>query len=218
MAANGFTPRRGGSIRLSLGEDLLGEGAVTTEHFGDVFDIGVGKHGEISHAVLSEQAGGIRRDSESFDEVLDGAAHLAFKDLLGVLVLLDDKVHTHEAGGEAGILTAATDGLGELFFADGEVGLLLVLIDGDADDFDGLQRLADELGGIALPANDVHFLVVELANDVFHAGTTQAHAGTHGVYFLIGAMDGHFRAVTGLAGDAGDLDGAVTDLADFEFK
>lgn len=79
-------------------ENLLGQGGVSTENLGDVSDIDSGcQRFEVAHATLGELAGHIRRDAKGIHEMMHRAAHLAFEDLGGVFILLDDEIHAHEA-------------------------------------------------------------------------------------------------------------------------
>jgi hypothetical protein len=100
------------------------------------------------------------------------AAHLAFKDLGGVLIFLNDQIHAYQTRGQARVLAATTDGLRQVFLADGQTSLFLLVVDLDREHFDGLERLTDEFGGIRFPADDVHLLIVQLTHDVLHTRTT----------------------------------------------
>src|SRR4029077_17483568 len=80
------------------------------------------------------------------------------------------------------------------------------------------QRVIDEILDVGIPANDVHLLVVQLANDVLDALTAQADAGADGVDLLIAGPDGQLGAEAGFARNAFDLDGVVADLGDFELE
>ena len=79
-------------------ENLLGQGAVATENLGDVTDIDSGCQClQITHAALCQLAGHVLGDAKGVHEVMHRAAHLAFEDLGGVFILLDDEIHAHEA-------------------------------------------------------------------------------------------------------------------------
>ena len=93
-----------------------------------------------THAALCELAGHALGDAKGVHEMMHRAAHLSFKDFGGVFILLDDEIHAHEAGGEAGVLAAAADGLGKVFVAHGQAGFLLVRVHGDGDHLDRLER------------------------------------------------------------------------------
>src|SRR5690606_30231497 len=99
-------------------------------------------------------------------------------------------------------------------FIDGDVDDAGFLIDGDAAELGGFQRFANEFLRIVAPADDVHFFVVELTDDVFDAGSAHADAGTDGVDLRVVAPDGDFGAEAGFAGDAADFDRAVGDFVD----
>ena len=64
---------------------------------------------------------GVLAEVGAGDHVVDGLLDLGVELLLGTLVLLDLHIPAHELGGEAGVLAAATDGLGELRLIDGDV-------------------------------------------------------------------------------------------------
>lgn len=78
--------------------NLCSEFAVTTEHLGDVTNIDAGdERAEIAHASIDELARRIFRDAECVHEMMYGASHLAFKDLNGMPIPLNDQIHAHEA-------------------------------------------------------------------------------------------------------------------------
>ena len=80
----------------------------------------------------------------------------------------------------------------------------------------GLSALPTRVAGLVGPVDDVDLLAVQLVHHVAHPLAHRADARALGVH---AGHVGHHRdlgAVTGLAGDAVDLDGAVGDLGDLE--
>ena len=70
--------------------------------------------------------------------------------------------------------------------------------------------------GILPPAS--HHLVIEFADDIFHALTAQADARADRVHFGIARPDRHLGAETGFAGDAFDFNRAVVDFGNFDLE
>ena len=89
--------------------DLLGENLVAVECVGDVFESRLKEHLEIPQATIDEFACGVQIDAKGFFQVMSSVVHLAFKDFRRMLVTLDLQLHADKAGGEAGVLTTATD-------------------------------------------------------------------------------------------------------------
>ena len=79
-------------------ENLLGQGGIAIKHLGDVSDINSGCEClEVTHAALSELTGHILGNAKGVHQMMDRAAHLAFEDLGGVFIFLNDQIHTNEA-------------------------------------------------------------------------------------------------------------------------
>jgi hypothetical protein len=72
--------------------------------------------------------------------------------------------------------------------------------------------------GSAKILDDVDLLAAELAHDGLHPGAAGPDAGADRIDLGIGGDDGDLGAVTGLAGEGLDLDGAVGDLGDLELE
>src|SRR5439155_838421 len=71
---------------------------------------------------------------------------------------------------------------------------------------------------MGIPADNIHFLVVQLANNILHPLPTQTDARTDRIDFFIACPNGEFGAEPGLAGDPFDFDGAVIDFRNFELE
>ncbi len=76
----------------------------------------------------------------------------------------------------------------------------------------GDSALADEPRRVLGPVDDVDLLAVQLGHHGAHPGAHRADAGALGVDPRHRRPDGDLRPVAGLAGDRGDLHGAVGDL------
>src|SRR5262249_6143080 len=63
-----------------------------------------------------------------------------------------------------------------------------------------------------VPANDIDSLAAQLVDDVLDTAAANAHASTDAIDFEVDARHGDFRAITRLAGDRLDFDGAVGDF------
>ena len=138
--------------------------------------------------------------------------------LVGRLILLHLHIPTDETGGEAGVLATTADRFGEFLFVHFHEDGFLRLVDRDGLDLGGLERLGHERADVVAPANDVHFLVVQLADDILDPGTAQTDAGTDRIDFFVGAVDRDLGAVSSLASERADFDGAVGDFADLRLK
>ena len=93
-------------------------------------------------------------------------------------------IPAHQAGGEAGILAPAADGLGEVFVVlDDNEDFSGFLVHGDFPRFHGAESFPDEGDGVFRPFQDVHFFIVELPDDVFDAGAAHAYACPYRIYF-----------------------------------
>src|SRR5260370_32860208 len=75
--------------------------------------------------------------------------------------------------GKSRILAALADGQGQLIGADDNLDPLIGLIDLEGLQFGGCQRVGNEVPNNWITADDVYLLVVELADDVLDALTSQ---------------------------------------------
>ena len=71
-------------------ENLLGQVAVATKDFREVANISVGKTTQVGKATLRQQTCGLFGDAQGIHQMMHGAANLAFEDLSGMLILLND--------------------------------------------------------------------------------------------------------------------------------
>ena len=82
----------------------------------------------------------------------------------------------------------------------------------------GASALVMKFRTFGVPADDIHLLVVQLADDVLHPLAAQADAGADRIHLLVAGPDGQLGAEAGFAGDAFDFDGAVVDFGHFELE
>src|ERR1041385_2331551 len=82
----------------------------------------------------------------------------------------------------------------------------------------GGQSVRDERPNVGVPANNVNFFVVELANDVLDPLPAQPHTGAYGIDLLVPRPNGQLGPETRFAGDPFDLDRAVIDFGHFKLK
>ena len=146
------------------------------------------------------------------------AADLVAELLLLRLVTANLHIPAHQAGGQPGVLALAADGLAEVIFADRDRDDFLLLVDCDRDQLGGLECLADQLRWILTPAYDIDLLVIELADDVLHAGSAHPDASTDGIDLRVIAPDGDLGAETRFAGDGADVHGVIGNLVYLSLK
>ena len=82
----------------------------------------------------------------------------------------------------------------------------------------GARALVMKFSDVRVPADDVHLLVVQFADDVLHPLPAQTDAGAHRIHLLVARPDRQLGAETRLARDALDFNGAVVDLGHFELE
>ena len=81
-------------------------------------------------------------------------------------------------------------------------------------------RRRERLGDVALhvfrPADDIDLLAVQLAYDIAHARTAQAHARAHGIDLLVHRAHRDLAAVARITRHRNELDHAIRDLGDLQ--
>src|SRR3546814_4453312 len=77
---------------------------------------------------------------------------------------------------QADILAAAADGERKLIVGNDDLDPLLLLVDDDARDLRGLERVDDEGGGVFRPGDDVDLLALHFLHDGLHAAALHADA------------------------------------------
>ena len=82
----------------------------------------------------------------------------------------------------------------------------------------GARALVMKFLTFGVPPDDVHLLVVQLANNVLHPLPAQADASADRIHFLVASINRQLGAETRLARDAFDLDRAVVDLGNFQLE
>src|SRR5205823_4814011 len=80
------------------------------------------------------------------------------------------------------------------------------------------QRIGNEIPDIRIPPNNIHLLVIEFADDVFHPLSPKAYASANRINLLIAGPNRQFRPEPGLAGDALDFNGAIVDFRHLELE
>ena len=81
-------------------------------------------------------------------------------------------------------INLALDAL-EMAFTHEHVNAFALFIHFDAADFRGFQRLCDERLHVGRPRNDVHFFVVQLADNILHTLTAQTDACANRIHFRV---------------------------------
>src|SRR5207245_6084402 len=114
--------------------------------------------------------------------------------------------------GEAGVLTVAADGEGQLSSRHQHRGGAGDAVDRHPLDLRRAERRRHESLGIIRPRNDVHVLVGELAQDRSVSHTLGSDARADRVEARLGRRYRDLRPQTWFAGDGADLHGARLDL------
>ncbi len=159
---------------------------------------------------------GVAKLGDLFDRS-GGAAghglHLLLDLLAFLLFALDVDLPLEEFGRETDVLALLADGERELGVVDDDLYLLVGKVgDGDAADLCGLQRFFGEGGDLFGELDDVDLFAAQFANDGLDAHALHADTGADRVDVLVAGHDGDLGALTGLAGDGANGDGAVVDL------
>src|SRR5437588_10185653 len=120
--------------------------------------------------------------------------------------------------GQARVLPALANRQGKLVFADRNSDPLIGLINLKCFQLRRRQGIGNEISDIRVPADDIHLLVVQLANNVFDPLAAQSDAGPDRIDFFVTGPNGQLGPKTGLAGDAFYFDGAIVDFRYFELE
>src|SRR5690606_4500648 len=125
----------------------------------------------------------------------------------GHLVLGHDvELPAGQAAGQAHVLAALADGLGQAVLGHGQVHRVLLFVDDDRLHLGRGHRVDDEVGRVLVPQDDVHALAIELVGHGLHARTAHADAGTDRVGAVVVGQHRDLGAVTRVAGAGLDLD------------
>ena len=131
---------------------------------------------------------------------------------------LDVDAPTSQLGGQAGVLPIAANRQAQLVFLhyNGSRAARIRPL-GEKHPIDACR--ADGLGNInyriGIPLDNVDFLVVQFLDDGLNTDAFDAHTSAHGVNAGLGSHNGHFGALSRLAGNGADLDDAMIDLRNF---
>src|SRR5690606_37429607 len=123
-----------------------------------------------------------------------------------------------EAAGQAHVLAALADRLGELVLGHGQVHRVLVLVDDDGLHLGRRHRVDHELRRVVRPQHDVHALAVEFVAHRLHARTAHADAGADRIGAVVVGDDGDLGAVARITRAGLDLDQALADFRHFELE
>ena len=140
---------------------------------------------------------------------------LALALLAGVGLGQDVDLRSGQLRGEADILAAAADGQRQLVVGHHHLDPAFLLVDDDAADGRGLERVDDEGRGVLAPRDDVDLLALKLLDDRLDAAALHADAGADRVDRAVVADDADLGAAARIAGGGLDLDDAVVDLGHF---
>ena len=117
--------------------------------------------------------------------------------------------------GEADVLPPPTNGKRQLIIGHDNFDAILFLVDHDAADIGGLQRVDHECCRVFGPGNDVDFFPLHFLNDRLNAAALHADAGTDGVDAAVAADHADLGAAAGIACCCHDRDDAVVNFGHF---
>src|SRR2546423_7776631 len=106
----------------------------------------------------------------------------------------------------------------KLIFIHRNLDALFFRIEHEVFHFRRFERLENELLRVGAPPDNVDFLVVQFADDIFHPRAAHTDTGADRIDLFVRAGDRDLGPVTRFAGDPANLDGSVVNLADFELK
>src|SRR5206468_10176643 len=123
------------------------------------------------------------------------------------------------AGGElarqSDVLAASADRQAELVVRDHHLDPRFFLVDNDAADGRGLERVDDEGRGVGTPGNDVDLLALELLDHGLDPAALHTDAGAHGIDRAVVTDHADLGAAARIPGGGLDLDDAVVNLGHF---
>src|SRR4029079_8685675 len=125
---------------------------------------------------------------------------LALALLAGVGLGQDVDLRSRQLRGEMDVLAAAADREAELVVGDHDLDPALFLVDDDAADCRGLERVDDEGREVLAPRDDVDLLALELLDHRLHAAALHADAGADRVDRAVVADDADLGAAAWVAG------------------
>ena len=146
----------------------------------------------------------------------DGVGHLIVEahglHFLGV----DVDLPTGQLRCQPSILPALADSEGKLVFSHGDGDAFVSFVDLNVLQHRRLEGLGDKFLDLRAPVDDVHFFVVQLAHDVFHTLTAQAHAGAHGIHTVVARMHSQLGAPARFTRHGHNFHGAVCNFRNFQ--
>src|SRR6267378_5195938 len=133
-----------------------------------------------AEAVGVEELDGRFREADGGERLRGELAHL-----LHARLAVDVQLPPGELGGEPDVLATAADRQRELVVGDDDLHRLVLVVEQHARDLGGLQRIADETGGILVPGHDVDLLAAQLLHYRLHAAALHAHAGADRIHVSV---------------------------------
>ncbi len=131
--------------------------------------------------------------------------------VIGALAL-HVEMPARQLAGQSDVLPLLADGDGQKLVGDDDLHRPVVLVDDDPRDLGRSQGVADELGGVHVPGDDVDLLAAQFLDDALDPAALHPHAGAHRVDIGVVGGDGDLGPHARLPG--GPHDGHDT-LADF---
>ena len=120
-----------------------------------------------------------------------------------------------QLAGQTHVLTTATNRQAQLIVGHHDLDAAFFLVDNDAADRGGLQRVDHKGRGIIAPRDNVDLFALHFLHDGLHAAALHADTGADRVDARIAADHADLGAAARIAGGGLDLDDAIVDFGHF---
>ncbi|MCY1415579.1 hypothetical protein D9M71_310680 [compost metagenome] len=118
--------------------------------------------------------------------------------------------------GQAHVLAATTNGLGQVVFGNGDVHCMGIFVDDDRHHFGRSHGVDHELRRVVVPQDDIDALAAQFAGYGLDAGTAHADAGALRVDALVLGANGDLGAGTRVTGGGHHFDQLFGDFRHFD--
>ena len=212
LSSDGFGQQTILGPSAKLVDDILVK-AVDVEHLLHRY---VGNLFQAGEALINQYLRQLFINFEFFDEVAQNVTGLC------LLLSLDVRFGHHVQGpasqlaSQTYVLTAATNRLGQIVCANGDVHCMGIFVDNNCRHFSRRHCVDHELRRILIPQNDIHSLPAQFAGHCLDARTAHTNASTLRINAFVFGTNGYFSARSRIAGGRHHFDQAFGDLRNFD--